>query len=66
MSNIGLHCTCSIDIVYLLIAVRYNIKELVIVSKYFVTTPEPGESDVLMYGLVERPSSIAFFATRPA
>ena len=31
-----------------------------------VTTPEPGESEVQMYGFVERPIRTAFLAMRPA
>ncbi len=35
-------------------------------SRYSVTTREPGASDVLTHGLVSRPASTAFFASRPA
>jgi len=35
-------------------------------SKYLVTTPDPGDRDVQMYGFVARPFSTAFFAKRPA
>jgi hypothetical protein len=34
--------------------------------RYSVTTREPGASEVLTQGLGVRPSSCAFFATRPA
>src|SRR4051812_4623225 len=35
-------------------------------ARYSVTTLDPGASDVFTHGLVERPFSTAFFASRPA
>ena len=34
--------------------------------KYSVTTPDPGERLVLIYGLILSPFTLAFFATSPA
>ena len=31
-----------------------------------MTTPDPGDNEVLMWGATERPRSHAFFARRPA
>ena len=35
-------------------------------SKYSLTTPDPGDNVVLMYGLTVNPFSTAFLATSPA
>jgi hypothetical protein len=35
-------------------------------SKYFVTTPLPGDKLVLMYGLTDNPLLTAFYARIPA
>jgi hypothetical protein len=35
-------------------------------SKYSLTTPDPGDNVVLMYGLTVNPFATAFLATRPA
>lgn len=35
-------------------------------SKYLVTTPLPGDREVLIYGLTERPLATAFLARIPA
>lgn len=35
-------------------------------SRYFVTTPDPGERDVFTYGWTFNPNSTAFLATNPA